>query len=158
MNAALKQAIINLLNTYDAGKPMSEAVNAVRKALITPKRPPMNAAQRALLAALKDGPQKFTDLDLPVFRRDAIKAVNSLILSKRIHIVSVVHGQGQTSRTLAIGPKPAGRLGVRAMPNRTSEERRETKRASQRNYIERRRGKEQPPNLKPRRDPAAAWF
>lgn len=158
MNAALKQAIINLLNTYEAGKPMGEAIKALRVAMTGPRQPPLNHAQRSILAALKGGPQKFSDMDLPVIRRDAVKAMNSLIRSKRIHIVAVVHGMGEVSRTLALGPKPAGAAGVRATPSRTPEQKREVKRQSQRNYIRRVRAEEQPPDLTPRRDPAAAWF
>jgi hypothetical protein len=102
----IQKSALEVLAAYDQNKDLSKYMDKLRRSIGDTRH--VTKDQRSLMAALKNGPVCFGDLDLAMDRRSSIKAMDSLISRRLIHIVSFVVGFGPCSRVLALGPRPNG--------------------------------------------------
>ncbi len=160
MTVSLKAVAKALLDAYDKDEPIERLLEVMRESIETLDTK-LSDPQRILLAALHDGPKRVSDLDLPINKLAINLAMKHLLKRKLIHIVSYVVGMGPSSRVLALGMNPSEKRAV-SQPSEdygvlvARHERQKAVRRARRKTL-----KEQPDaptKVKPRRDPAAAWF
>jgi len=160
MTVALKTVAKALLSAYDRDEP-TERLFALLRESIEALDTKLSDPQRILLAALHDGPKRVSDLDLPINKLAINHAMKTLLQRKLIHIQSYIVGMGPSSRILALGMNPSEKRAVSQQSEDfgvlvARHERQKAVRRARRKTL-----KEQPDTptkVKPRRDPAAAWF
>jgi hypothetical protein len=109
MNQKIKLAAHAALSAIERGESMDHLtqniVPMLRDALYP--SPKLSLEQRKVLAILKEGPRRFTELlaDLSMTKATAQRTVAQLHDRKLIHIQSYIVGLGPASRVWAFGPK-----------------------------------------------------
>jgi len=140
MSSSLYDAARQALDSIEEGDSIYtlRTVIAPRlRAALAEKPPRLSVAQKALVEALEDGPKRIQDIRSVVSKKALVSASRQLMKRNLIHIESFVQGMGEPSRVFAAGPRVEKARPQRAAPQFEPPPRRE---------------------IKPRRDPAAAWF
>jgi len=106
--ATLREAAKAALEAIENGESFDYLDNTIApllRAALVAKKMPLDKAQRAFLAELKEGSKKVSDMDTVVSRKALLAASRQLLKRGLIHIESFTFGHGEPSRVFALGPR-----------------------------------------------------